>query len=653
MYDFRHLPAYAQFILEQHLDEFVRKQLSLSFKMKVPLLQHLKHLPEEQLFQQSKIGASELLGRLAANEAREHIEISIQRWLTNQLPLLGKYQVSAEDITIINFIRGEVLKTWITEYTNDLQVALGIVSEMDRFVLGQNTTAVNTYISILKEKIEEEANFSSNIITASPSITFIFDLVEQREVYVSGKVKEVMGHEPDAILAMGNEVMQRIAHPEDLPRIAQMIHQMVTENSDKTYVYEYRLRDRWDHYRWMRSYLVIFKRDEQGRPLQILGQTFDVSKEKELVTALEKREQELLEAQRIAKVGSFDWNLQTRTSEYTPALLDILESDTTPGYEAFINNIHPDDRKRVEEAMALSLENGQYECEYRYRVGGREKILWARGGISYQDGKPYKMIGTLQDITERKQIEDRLLEKTIMLEKSNAGLQEFASVASHDLKEPLRKMTTFADLLYETEKENLSEAGRNQLQRIMEASLRMRDMVDDILAFSSLSGTEEKLECSLKEIAVEAMQSLELAIQEKNARIELGDLPKARVFPTQMQQMFSNLISNAIKFSKKEEPPVVCITHAIISAHQVKNKPVLPAAKYLEIRVKDNGIGFSSDSKEKIFQLFQRLHTRAQYAGTGLGLAICRKVAENHGGTIEAHSEPGQGSEFIIVLPMD
>jgi signal transduction histidine kinase len=445
----------------------------------------------------------------------------------------------------------------------------------------------------------------------------------------------------------------QMSHPDDIKGLMEWMQKIVLENSDQTYVHEYRFKDKWDNYRWLRTYVVVFKRNEKGEPVQILGQTYDISKEKELLLTLEKREKELLEAQSIAKVGSFDWNLETRVTEYTPEILRILEADKTPGYENFIKNVHPDDRQMVEESMSRGMKEGYYECEYRYIVNGKQKILWAKGGILYKDDKPYKMIGTLQDITERKQIEESLLEKTIELEKSNAGLQEFASVASHDLKEPLRKIATFSDLLVASEKDRMSEQGQNHLQKIIDAAIRMRNLIDDILAFSSLSGKEEKQQRSLKEIIQEALHVLELPIKEKAAQVTISDLPAISIYPLQMQQLFLNLISNSLKFSKKGEAPAITISHTIKPASSIAQKTVMPSAKYLEIKVADNGIGFSADAKEKIFQLFHRLHNRNKYEGTGLGLAICRKVAENHGGTILAESEPGNGSVFTIILPLE
>jgi signal transduction histidine kinase len=451
---------------------------------------------------------------------------------------------------------------------------------------------------------------------------------------------------------MQGEMITRLAHPDDLVVIQNMLVTIIAENSSRTYVFEYRFKDKWDHYHWLRTYIVIFKRDEKGQPTELLGQTFVVSKEKELMLALEKRETELLEAQSIAKVGSFDWNLETDTTDYTPEMRRIFESDSPTGYVNFLANVHEEDRKKVEDAMTKSLKEGYYECEFRFTANNKDKVLWARGSIGYKDEKPFRMIGTVQDVTERKRFEESLFEKTIELQKSNASLQEFASVASHDLKEPLRKIITFSDMVQASEKDKLSPTGAVHLQKVIDSARRMKDLIDDILTFSAMGTKETKEEVSLQDILQDVLSTLEVRIREKEATVTVTDLPAATVYPVQIQQLFLNLLSNALKFSKKDEKPQIVITHSIISGSQVKDLPLGKAASYLQIKVADNGIGFSKEASEKIFQLFHRLHNKTQYEGTGLGLAICRKVAENHGGSIHAESEPGKGSAFIILLPL-
>jgi PAS domain S-box-containing protein len=545
------------------------------------------------------------------------------------------------------------LKKLIPTFSTDLSVALQIVQEIDRFFLGSNTTATDTYISILKDQLAEETHFSTNVTLASPAITYIFGLQSVKGTYVSGKVEEVLGYTPDEIIAMGDELLQQTVHPDDLPQLAAGLQQMKEENASRTYMAEFRMKAKDGAYCWLRSYLVVFNRDENGEPAEVLGQVYEVSKEKELLGAIENRERQLLEAQSIARLGSFDWLMETDETDYTPELRNIFETEKPEGYQQMLLRVHPNDVERLKAAMSQAAETGIYESEYRYMINGKEKVLWAKGRIVYADGKPYRMIGTVQDVTERKRIEESLIEKTIALQKSNASLQEFASVASHDLKEPLRKIITFSDLLQEKEKEQMSVQGRGYLQKITDSAIRMKALIEDILAYSTLSGKEEKESTSLYRLVQDVLSTLEIPIREKGANVSVSTLPDAIVYPGQMTQLFQNLLSNALKFSKEGEQLRITISHDMRKPSQINGYPVQKAAAYLQLQIADNGIGFTNEAAEKIFGLFSRLHSKSTYEGTGLGLAICRKVAENHGGVIYAQSAPGEGAVFTVLLPVD
>lgn len=651
MYQFELLPKIAQFILDHHLDTFVREIIRTSYRMNVPVLKYLKHLSAEELFQQSKRGSSELLQYLADNKVFQFIEMSMKRWLSNQLPLIDKFQVQAEDITTINYLRAEVMKQFIPQFTGNVSEAMEMVREIDLYILGSNTTATNTYIEILKEQLAVETHFSSNVIQASPAVTYIFDIQNGKTIYVSSKVEEVLGYTPLEMLALEGNVVQVLGHPDDIIVIQGGLQQMVDENAGRTFSADFRLRAKNGQYCWLRSYLVVFKRDDKGLPTEVLGQVYEVTKEKDLINAIEKREQQLLEAQNIAKLGSFDWTIHTDRTEYTPEMRNIFETEKPQGYERLLTRIHPDDRERVKEAMTRSFETGTYDCEFRYRINNKEKLLWAKSLVVFEEGKPVRMIGTVQDLTERKRMEETLLEKTIELQKSNASLQEFASVASHDLKEPLRKIITFSDLLEAKDAANLSAQGRDYLHKVSNSATRMKALIDDILAYSALAGKEIKEKTNLNQLVQDVLATLEVPIKEIGATVTVAPLPEAIVYSSQMTQLFQNLLSNSLKFSRKDVPLQIVITHSYQSRKQVNGYAVQKATRYLQIQIRDNGIGFNNDAAEKIFGLFSRLHSKSTFEGTGLGLAICRKVAENHGGAIYAESAPGEGAAFTILLP--
>lgn len=236
------------------------------------------------------------------------------------------------------------------------------------------------------------------------------------------------------------------------------------------------------------------------------------------------------------------------------------------------------------------------------------------------------------------------------LELNNIELQQYASVASHDLQEPLRKIMTFANMLNDRYVRDNPDA-EQLLKRILASSERMRSLINDLLNYSKLSVASPFTNADLNNIVEETISDLELSINEKGAEVIIEHLPQAEVIPGQMRQVFQNIISNALKFSRKDTPPVIKIWAERIDKKDPESI-VNRSGDFLRIFVRDNGIGFDEVFLEKIFTLFQRLHGRTEYEGTGIGLAIVKKIIDKHNGLITAKSTEGEGTTFIIVLPV-
>jgi signal transduction histidine kinase len=355
-----------------------------------------------------------------------------------------------------------------------------------------------------------------------------------------------------------------------------------------------------------------------------------------------------LEAQALAHIGSYEWNIREGRSVNTPEVYKIFEMDDHEHYEEFMSHVHPNDVQKVKDAIAESFRTGNYDCEYRYQKNGKEKMIWSLGKVQFKNAEAVKMIGTVQDITEIKAIEKELLEKTKQLEESNKSLQQFASVASHDLKEPLRKISMFADIVMETEQDNLSQNSLEKLERMQASSKSMMQMIQDILAFSMLEVKQQKEKESLDKLLREILDLLDERIKDSRAEIVYDHLPDAYVIPSQFRQMLQNLISNALKFSKKDVPPKIDIRFKWIKGQADNLKP---ASKYLQISICDNGIGIEEEYLDSVFDLFKRLHSKSEYEGSGLGLAITKRIIANHEGKITVTSRPGKGTCFYITIP--
>jgi len=256
------------------------------------------------------------------------------------------------------------------------------------------------------------------------------------------------------------------------------------------------------------------------------------------------------------------------------------------------------------------------------------------------------------EINERKmseeqviQLNKQLLENIDHLEAANKDLDRFAFMSSHDLQEPLRKIRTFNDLLYSKYKDVLDDEAIKYISRIQKAAERMQTLIKDILEFSKISNDKNKfVNTDLKLVVEDVLSDMEPTLIEKNATINLKALPSLDVNPGLMRPLFSNLIGNALKYSKKDSSPVVNIY-----AEEPNGKP---GKKYWRIYIEDNGIGFDQKYAEQIFDMFVRLHGNSEYEGTGIGLALCKQIVEKHQGFISALSKENDGSTFIISLPV-
>jgi signal transduction histidine kinase len=257
-------------------------------------------------------------------------------------------------------------------------------------------------------------------------------------------------------------------------------------------------------------------------------------------------------------------------------------------------------------------------------------------------------------------LEQRVAERTAEAEdrateliRSNAELEQFASVASHDLQEPLRKIQMFGDRLHTRIADTVDEESATDLQRVQNAAQRMQHLINDLLAFSRVTSRGREFESvDLAKVTSEVLEDLEARVIELDARVDVGDLPVVDADRTQMRQLLQNLIGNALKFHRENEPPVIRIGSEIVPGREPRFAGEAASDKRCVITIEDNGIGFDEKYAERVFTAFQRLHGRSAYAGTGIGLSIARKIVLRHGGDIVAKGTPDQGATFIVTLPV-
>jgi PAS domain S-box-containing protein len=1034
------LQDFAGFILKNHLVEFNRLIVSASKAEALPVLQYFKNLTDEQIHELSLKSNEEWLHALAENKGIEHVMLTLQRWTENHYPAVQKQHVEVEDIILTSKIRKAAFVQYISYYTNDLSKAIHLIQQIDDYIHLYSSTMLKTFIHLLQQRVADQALMNQKITETLPGIVYIFDKIKQKEVYTNRRFTERLGYDEADLRTMGQELVQNLVHPEDLLNVSRHMESLFNVKDGETRTVEYRARAKNGSYRWYRTHDAVFKRTEDGRVAQTIGIAFDIQEEKAIGERLQQREAQLIEAQELAQMGSYEWDITLNTYEITEQLYTLLELRQGDHFLGFMEKVHRDDKERVNNVLknaVQNLENLDFEFRYLGRTG--EKVFWSRGAVTKRherkilkgtiidvtqrhqiinqlksseelykqaqaithignyvwdlrqnklswseelyriyglkpgddigserivsfnhpddkdrvrkliqkcietlepfdftyrivlsdgavkilqargelkadpesgkaaymigtaqditaqqqlledfkkseqlykqaqalahignwewdvasnkvtwtdelyrifglepqslnitfenfltlvhpddielvrketfksletrvpnefyhrtypsaggyrilhaksepvitDGKVVRLVGTAQDVTVQKLTEQKLREhqtfiekitnatpcliasyniktgqyiyvseglnkllgydaadalrdglaffvsiihpddlpliaaknqaalekanasvpaqeaveefqyrlrhrdgnyrwihtfgtvfsrdnenkveyilnvsldiserikaeeilhqRTLELQRSNANLEEFAFVASHDLKEPLRKISIFTDRLLANEKQRLSGGGIEYVQKIMASALRMQDMVNDLLSLSTINSDKIFRRVSLLQLLNEAVTVLEYKIEEKGATVKCEHLPEANVIPSQIRQLFQNLLSNSLKFSKPERKPVITVRHEIVTKEH-RESP----ANFIKIVFEDNGIGFDNTHAEQIFAIFARLHNKKVYEGTGIGLAICKKIIENHKGTITASGQCDMGATFTIELP--
>jgi PAS domain S-box-containing protein len=437
------------------------------------------------------------------------------------------------------------------------------------------------------------------------------------------------------------------------------------------YSAEFRVRGNDGTYHWLLTRSTP-RFSAEGAFIGYISSCNDITNSKLHEQRLERALQQAQLSKEAAQLGIFDMDLETATlhwDERCRILFGISHQQPVTYEKDFVEGLHPDDRERIieiiDKAFIKSVSNGDYDVEYR-TVGVEDGVIrWvrAKGKVYFNaEEKPVRFIGSVLDITEQvnamhdieRTVEERTKELAQAyaslqdinkeLERSNEQLEEFAHAASHDLKEPIRKIQFFTNQLKNQVSGQINEQSLKLLQRIEMAGHRMARLVDDLLVYSHVSTKPHHKEVvNLNDAIKNVLEDLELDIQEKTAIVEIAQLPDVTGYRRQLQQLFQNLVSNALKYSSTERRPHITIKNTRLQEN---------GTHYHCIEVVDNGIGFEQEYARKIFEMFVRLHGKNEYEGTGIGLAIVKKVVENHDGFIQAASEPDKGARFAVYLPV-
>lgn len=389
---------------------------------------------------------------------------------------------------------------------------------------------------------------------------------------------------------------------------------------------------------------------EDGSVYGVMNTGADVTEIHMAKLQVQSAEERLRMAIDAAEMGTYEIDLASKKVKTSGNFNSIVGIEGEISNDELLAKLHPEDLDVSKKARDEALITGKV-C-YESRIINKDRnARWTKINgkvINDESGKPTAIIGIIQDIHEQREFEQELqrqvIQNTDELRRSNDDLLHFANVVSHDLREPVRKIKIFNSLLGSEKGTVFNESGKKYLTKIDQSADRMDSIIEGILSYSTLDKTRQPIELIDLGAVIESIKSdLELIIKEKGAILNVAVLPKIEGAPILITQLFYNLIQNALKFSKADEPPRVIISSVPI---------LLKGENAIEISIKDNGIGLDAKFAEKIFTAFERLNSKDQYQGNGLGLSLCRKIAKRHNGTITAGGESNNGAEFVVTLPL-
>ncbi|MFB9054967.1 PAS domain-containing protein [Formosa undariae] len=545
------------------------------------------------------------------------------------------------------------------------------IYEADHIITGLIITAVDVTEKVNSRKRIEKTETRLRIATEAAELaTWELDL-NTKALTHSKRLPHILGY-PESDNLTKDFIRNRTV-PEDLDTILIPAYKKALKTG--TYLYEVRTRKKDDSIIWIRTHGKVFY-DENGSPSKLFGTLREITLEKRNEQQLIDNEQKfrLLADSMPQKIwtantdGVLDYYNQT-VYDYTGHTKETLNPTN------WLTIVHPDDKEENAFLWKRSIETGEdFIFEHRFiRHDGQYRWQLSRA-IPQRDnkGKIQRWVGTSTDIQDQKmflqELERQVKERTKLLgeaneklessieelQRMNEELQSFAYISSHDLQEPLRKIQIFSSRILDLEKDNLSETGTNYFNRMQNAAHRMQVLIKDLLTYSRTNTSTRSFEkTDLNTVLDEVKIDLKELIKEHDVTVEVGNLCTAYIIPFQFIQLMNNLINNSIKFAREGVPSVIKIDSVIDKGSTFKLEQLTADGEYCHIKVSDNGIGFDPEYGEKIFEVFERLHTRTAYEGTGIGLAIVKKIVENHDGFIFAKGEENKGVTFNIYIPTD
>ncbi|MGE6355992.1 PAS domain-containing sensor histidine kinase [Flavobacterium sp. NPDC079362] len=534
-----------------------------------------------------------------------------------------------------------------------------------------------------RQKAEESEKFARTIFYNSPVAKLVYTGPEMVLREANEKMLEILGRDPSII---GMPIMDAVPELRET-HLPACYHNVLTSGETHTEKASRMMfvKNGSPYYGY---YDFTYKplHDAKGSIYGVICTAIDVTQEVIARNMLQEAEQNMRGAVELAQLGTWSIDVASNGLTYSDRLIEWFGYDpSAQPYNEVIPILLEEDRQRVANAVAWGLNpesGGIYDEIYTviHPTTGKKRILHAQGKTVFDhEGNPVRMNGTAQDITIQMELqielEDQLQQRTeeiaavieeltatneeleqtnVQLVHSNGELEQFAYIASHDLQEPLRKISTFVQLLEGKISEHLDQKALGYIDKIKDATSRMAKLIRDVLAYSALPKDDANfVAVNLEDTARNALEDYDVLMERTGAKVKWNELPVIKGIPLQMSQLFFNLIGNALKFIRPDVQPQIHIHCSTASPEEIRSAHLKEEVSYYKIQFSDNGIGMKPEDTQKIFNIFQKLHGKSEFAGTGIGLAMCKKIVQNHNGEIDAAQSNENGAVFNVYLPVN
>ncbi|WP_071341471.1 ATP-binding protein [Maribacter sp. 1_2014MBL_MicDiv] len=657
--------------MEQTLERL--KQLTSDNQAQQERVKVLEQLCDKISSEVNTVESTDSIAVIDSIEAKDSVEINLA---SKRYQRIGRISKIVEDSQILkermlseeNYLMVARKEEYTSQsFLTPMSSLLVAITALGIFLIGfisiykqkGEIQEVNNQVFNQNKKLQETEEFLKGVYKSSNNVISHFEpimdgeknIVDFQFKYTSDAIEKVTGEEQDDII--GGSLLQLYPMVVENGLFEIMKECFLSgENQEHESVYTFENQTKYIHNTIVKS--------ANG----ITNTAWDTTKVKEAEKVLQKLNEDLSlqntifkEAENVAGVGSFIWYLDdgsATVSDNFYRILGVKPNSFDVTFDAYKEYVHADDIS-IFESLGTNTEDSGKSTVFTYRVFTKNKgirYLDLKGRNLEIDNRPVS-VGIVQDITSRIEKDRELIESYEKLKQSNEELESFNRVASHDLQEPLRKIQMFISRIEDDEEGKTPNAGSAYFNKIKAATFRMRELIQNLLSYSRIDKINSKFEqIELNDTIEKVEDELSQLIKDTKTEISYSGLPLLYGIPFKIEQLFTNLISNSIKYRNKDIAPQVHIVSEKLRSDTIAENFVKNAEYYYKISLRDNGIGFDPEFASNIFEVFQRLHSKNEYSGTGIGLSICKKIVEKHNGYIHAISKKGEGATFIIYLPV-